>query len=52
MVYNSIKYSFLSEEEKTVEIQSLTRRFDNFEAAVEKLARSSAPDRTMGTPLR
>ncbi|MBI5557185.1 MAG: adenosine deaminase [Deltaproteobacteria bacterium] len=42
IVYNSIRYSFLGEEEKIAELRLLTERFDDFEAAVEKLARTSA----------
>ena len=37
VVFNSIKYSFLSEKEKAAELQSLIRRFESFEGVVEKL---------------
>ncbi len=40
VVYNSIRYSFLSESEKLDELKSLDKRFAGFEARIAKLARS------------
>ena len=40
VVYNSIRYSFLGETEKTIELKSLDRRFAAFEARIAKLASS------------
>lgn len=37
IVFNSIRYSFLSDEEKGEELKSLAMRFNKFEADVEKL---------------
>ncbi|MCK9392889.1 MAG: hypothetical protein M0Q01_15130 [Syntrophales bacterium] len=40
VVYNSIRYSFLSESDKLVEFKSLDKRFAEFEAKIDKLASS------------
>ena len=40
VVFNSIRYSFLRDEEKASELDTLKRRFDGFEASVEKLTRT------------
>ncbi len=40
VVYNSIRYSFLQEEEKAIELKALSRRFDRFEASIAKLTRT------------
>jgi adenosine deaminase/adenosine deaminase CECR1 len=37
-VFNSIRYSFLSEAEKAAELKGLTQRFAAFEAKVRELA--------------
>ncbi|GGC69921.1 adenosine deaminase family protein [Undibacterium terreum] len=37
-VYNSIRYSFLSDKEKQDQLQQLNRRFSNFEEKIRKLA--------------
>ncbi|MBV8665471.1 MAG: adenosine deaminase [Burkholderiaceae bacterium] len=39
VVYNSIRYSFLSAEDKKVQVKRLDARFEKFEADVAKLAR-------------
>jgi len=39
IVFNSIRYSFLNDEEKASELKSLAMRFNKFEADVEKLTR-------------
>jgi adenosine deaminase len=43
VVYNSIRYSFLSNGDKAIQIQRLDRRFSKFEADVARLARAAAP---------
>jgi adenosine deaminase/adenosine deaminase CECR1 len=40
VIFNSIRYSFLRDEEKAAELKLLNRRFDTFEAAIEKLSRT------------
>ncbi len=40
-VFNSIRYSFLSDAEKSAELRSLARRFAEFEARVPELARGA-----------
>jgi adenosine deaminase/adenosine deaminase CECR1 len=39
VVFNSIRYSFLSDRDKEIELKALGKRFEKFEAAVAKLPR-------------